>query len=90
MGAGHQKDQSMVTSLEYSAPTSVLWKGTRGLEIKAVIRQGYVTSPPYHISTTGFGQLLDCCAASPCPGSGSPCENRNSYLRTLWTVYPFN
>lgn len=53
IGDGHQKDQAMIRSLQFSVPM----RG-EGLDTEFMVDQAYVTDPRWHPSSTGFGELL--------------------------------
>lgn len=44
LGAGHQKDQGMIRSLEFSASSLMLQRG-EGLEMELEINHAYVMKP---------------------------------------------
>ena len=46
VGAGHQKDQAMVRSLELSVPLLISWAGERGLEIELMVDYAYMMKKP--------------------------------------------
>ena len=45
MGAGHQKDQAMLRSLEFSASHTLFREG-EGLEMELIIGDPYLRKPP--------------------------------------------
>ena len=59
MGAGHQKDQAMIRSLEFSALVPYSLEEGERLKMELMFNHDYVMEPPRNPNSMGFGEHPD-------------------------------